>query len=114
MKVIGIVNSMGDFEGRKYHNLVFHVSYENTNENKDVCGVLTDKVKLRYADLDVLFGIGLADPADVEKLKANDFSDWLGCEIDVLYNKYGAVQTIKKVSEPSKTDTKQGGAPVSK
>lgn len=114
MKVIGIVNSQGDYEGRHYHNLVFHVSYENENENKDVVGVLTDTVKLRYADLNNLFGIGLADPADVEKLTAKEFDDWLGCEIDVSYNKFGAVQGVKKLSEPPKTDTKQGGAPVSK
>lgn len=112
MKVIGIVNSQGDYEGRKYHNLVFHVSYENENENKDVLGVLTDTVKLRYADLNNLFNIGLADPADVEKLKASDFDEWLGAEIEVSYNKFGAVQGVKKIKPNS--DTKQGGAPVSK
>lgn len=119
MKVIGIVNSQGEYEGRKYHNLVFQVNAENTNSNKDVCGLIADVVKVRYADLNLLLGLGLADDSDVEKLKASDFEDFLNCEIDVSYNKYGAVQSIKKISEPPKSeppkvDTKQGGAPVSK
>lgn len=107
MKVIGIANSQGEYEGRKYHNLVLQVNVENTNDNKDVCGMLVDTVKIRYADINAIFGIGLADPADVEKLKAADFDEWLNCEIDVAYNKYGAVQSVKKISEPPKTDTKQ-------
>ena len=112
MKVIGIVNSQGEYEGRKYHNLVLQVAAENTNTNKDVVGKLAEVVKIRYADLNVLLGLGLADDSDVEKLTAADFDEYLGCDIDVAYNKYGAVQSIKKISEPSKNDTKQGGAPV--
>lgn len=113
MKVIGIVNSKGDYEGRPYHNLVFHVSFENDNANKDCCGLLVDYVKLKYSVLNDLFGLGLADPADVEKLSASDFDEWVGCEIDVAYNKYGAVQSIKKLSEPPKIkDTKQGATPA--
>ena len=112
MKVIGIVNSQGEYEGRKYHNLVLQVAAGNTNSNKDVVGKLAEVVKIRYADLNVLLGLGLADDSDVEKLTAADFDEYLGCEIDVAYNKYGAVQSIKKISEPPKTDTKQGGAPV--
>lgn len=107
MKVIGIVNSQGDYQGRPYHNLVFHVSYENTNANKDVCGSLTDTVKVRFADLNEMFGLGFADPADVEKLHAEDFSDYIGKEIDVAYNKFGAVQSVnivtpKKDAQPEK------------
>lgn len=112
MKVIGIVNSQGEYEGRKYHNLVLQVAAENTNTNKDVVGKLAEVVKIRYADLNVLLGLGLADDSDVEKLTAADFDEYLGCDIDVAYNKYGAVQSIKKISEPPKNDTKQGGAPV--
>ena len=115
MKVIGIVNSRGEYEGRPYHNLVFQVAAENTNKNKDVCGKLAETVKVRYADLNTLLGLGLADPQDVENLTAADFDEYLNCDIEVAYNKYGAVQSITKLkSEPPKEDTKQGGAPVSK
>lgn len=107
MKVVGIANSQGEYEGRKYHNLVFQVNVENSNENKDVCGLLVDTVKIRYQDINAIFGIGLADPADVEKLKAADFDEWLNADIDVAYNKYGAVQSINKINTPAKSDTKQ-------
>ena len=76
MKVIGIVNSRGEYEGRPYHNLVFQVAAENTNTNKDVVGMLADTVKVRYADLNTLFGLGLPDQAEVEKLTAADFDDY--------------------------------------
>ena len=95
MKVVGIVNSQGDFNGKPYHNLVFQVTTENENENRDVCGLLVDTVKIRYADLNVVLGLGLADPSDVEKLGAEMFDDYLGAELEVSYNKYGAVQSIK-------------------
>lgn len=102
MKVVGIVNSQGDFNGKPYHNLVFQVTTKNENENRDVCGLLVDTVKIRYADLNVVLGLGLADPSDVEKLGAEMFDDYLGSELEVSYNKYGAVQSIKanKVEKP--------------
>lgn len=106
MKVIGIVNSQGDFNGKPYHNLVLQVTTSNENVNRDVCGQLVDTVKIRYADLNAVLGLGLADPADTETLKAESFNDYLGAEIDVAYNKYGAVNAVKVVkpapSEPKK------------
>ena len=39
--------------------------------------------KIRYADLNTILGLGLADPADVESLKAEAFSDYVGAEIEV-------------------------------
>lgn len=117
MKVIGIVNSQGDYEGRHYHNLVLQVETENTNANKDVCGLLADTVKLRYSDLNTLFNMGFADPADVEKLTAKDFKDiLLNAEVDVAYNKFGAVQSVTILREPPKSEpnsaTKQGSTPA--
>lgn len=102
MKVVGVLNSQGDFNGKRYHNLVLQVVTENTNDKKDVCGQLVDTVKIRYADLNNILGLGLADPADVEKIQADSFSDYIGAEIDVGYNKYGAVQSIKVVKAPEK------------
>ena len=105
MKIIGIVNSQGEYEGRKYHNLVLQVECENTNANKDVCGLLAETVKIRYADLDVLFGLGLADPSDVEALKADMFSEYIGAEVEINYNKYGAVQSLKVLKPAEKKET---------
>lgn len=107
MKVIGIQNSKGEYEGNKYHNLVFQVGVENTNTNKDVVGLLADVVKIRYTDINTMLGLGLADQSDVEKLGASDFDNYIGAEIDVAYNKYGAVQSVKvlKWAEKEKVDS---------
>lgn len=102
MKVVGLVNSSGDYQGRRYHNLVIHVTYQETNGNKDVKGVLTDTVKVRYVDLDTIFGMGLADSSDAEKLGTDYFSFLLGSEIEVAYNKFGAVQAINVIEEAPK------------
>lgn len=107
MKIVGIVNSQGDFNGKPYHNLVLHVTMENENTNKDVCGLLTDTIKLRYSDINDMLGLGLADPSDVEKLKAETFQQYVGKKIDVAYNKFGAVQSVKIYDDVTpKADTK--------
>lgn len=103
MKILGIVNSQGDFNGNKYHNLVLHCSYKETNERKDCCGELTDVVKLRFSDLNALFSMGLADPSDVEKMTAANFDYLLGEEIEVSYNKFGAVQGVTILDSKDKS-----------
>lgn len=95
MKIIGIVNSQGDYQGNKYHNLVLHVSYKETNERKDCQGLMTDTIKLRYSALNDLLSMGLADPADVEKMTSETFNYLLGKEIEVAYNKFGGIQSLK-------------------
>lgn len=104
MKVVGIINSSGDFNGKPYHNLVLQCTDENKNDKKDICGLIVDTVKIRYADLDAVFGMGLADPSDAEKLQASAFDDYLGAEIEVAYNKYGAVNSVKVISAPTKSE----------
>lgn len=107
MKVVGVSNSgVGEYQGRRYHNLVLHVTYKEANANKDVIGLLTDTVKLRYADLNNIFSMGLADPADSEKLGADTFSYLLGAEIEVAYNKFGAVQSVTILEEAPKSPVK--------
>lgn len=108
MKVVGIVNLSGDYQGRRYHNLVLHVTYKEENGNKDIKGLLTDTVKIRYADLNAVLSMGLADPSDVEKCGTDTFSYLLGSEIEVAYNKFGAVQYInvlEKKEQPKEVNT---------
>lgn len=107
MKVVGIVNSQGDFNGKPYHNLVFQCTAPNENANRDICGLIVDTVKVRYADLNTVLGLGLADPADAEKLTAETFSDYLGAEIEVAYNKYGAVNAIKAIKAEKPNEQKK-------
>ena len=108
MKVLGVSVVNGEYEGRKYHNLVFQVAAPNDNPNKDVVGDLVDTVKIKFTDINIILQLGLADQADVEKLTASAFSDYIGSEISVSYNKYGAVNSItvvKSKSELEKLDT---------
>lgn len=106
MKVIGIVNSKGDYQGNKYHNLVLHVTYKETNERKDCRGLLVDTIKLRFADLNALFSMGLADPKDVDNMTSENFDFLLGKEIEVAYNKFGGVQTVNVLDTKDNKSTK--------
>lgn len=107
MKIIGIINSMGEYQGNKYHNLVLHCSYPDTNGNRDSVGFLTDTVKLRFTDINSILGMGFADQADVEKLHAEDFGHLLNKEIEVAYNKFGAVQAVKVLDSVDKSNGKE-------
>ena len=108
MKIVGIQSSQGEYNGNKYHNLVLQCTVENDNDKKDVTGLLVDTVKIRFADLNAVFSMGLADPSDAEKLTSSAFDDYIGADIDVSYNKFGAVQAVKVISksEPIKNDSK--------
>lgn len=107
MKILGVVNSQGDFNGNKYHNLVLHCSYKEVNERIDCIGERVDTVKLRYSDLNALFSMGLADPSDVDKLNASNFDYLIGKEIEVGYNKFGAVQSVKVLGGSDKSNERK-------
>ena len=102
MKIVGIVNSKGDYQGNKYHNLVLHVTYKETNERKDCRGLLVDTIKLRFSDLNSLFSMGLADPKDVESMTSENFDYLIGSSIEVAYNKFGGVQSINVLDTSNK------------
>lgn len=102
MKILGIVNSQGNYQGRDYHNLVLHVSYKEENLNKDFQGLMVDTVKLRYSDLNTIFNMGIPDPKDVEKMQSAEFSHLIGKEIEVNYNKFGGVQSVKLIDTNDK------------
>ena len=106
MKVIGIVNSQGEYQGTKYHNLVLYVTYKETNVLKDCRGLIADKIKLRFSDLNALFSMGLADSKDVEKMTTENFDFLLGKEIEVAYNKFGGVLTVNVLDTKDNKSTK--------
>lgn len=107
MKIVGIVNSQGEYQGNRYHNLVLHCTYKEENEKIDCIGIKTDFIKLRYSDLNSLFSMGLADNRDTESLTAAKFDFLLGEEIEVNYNKFGAVQSIKVLSSKDKSNERK-------
>lgn len=75
--VIGIVHSVGDYNGVKYDNYNLHCTVEPTANNNNVEGLLTDVIKIKASTF-MASGIGIGDT------------------IDVSYDKFGRIKDICK------------------
>lgn len=81
MKVIGIIQKKGEYQGREYNNLMIHCIVSD----RRAVGELTEVLKVRMAAVDEVFGKRMSD-ADLDEL--------VGKEIRVAYNRYGNVDYI--------------------
>ena len=86
MKIVGITINQGEYQGRNYHNVVFHGISEATREN--AVGQLVEQVKVNYATL--LSQIG------TDKTDKHIFG-YVGKELGFAYNKYGSVEYVTEL-----------------
>ena len=86
MKIIGIQESKGEYEGFKYHNYIF---YCKNSGMPTVAGVVVERIKIKFdviSNFHERFGDGK---------KLNDFFNYLiGKEIYIFYNRYGQPDVI--------------------
>lgn len=82
MKVIGIQEKSGSFEGREYHNVMIHC----TKESDDSYGEITEVVKVKFANVREVFG---------KPMSASDWQNLLQKTVFVNYNRYGNVQAVQ-------------------
>lgn len=83
MKVVGIIQKKGTYEGFDYNNLLLHCTYEDTNGN--AAGVLTCHHKIKVKDIERIFG---------KKMSDNDLNNLVGCDIQVFYDQWRNVERI--------------------
>lgn len=88
MKIVGIVLSAGEFEGRKYDNVNIHCIEEPSNHDKCVgmCCVVT-KVKRDLFNTCV-------SPYMSSGVGAAQYVDLIGMEIEFSYNRFAQVQSV--------------------
>ena len=83
MKIVGIVQKKGTYEGFDYNNLVLHCTYEDAN-GKTV-GVLTCMHKIKVNRLPEIFG---------KKMSDSDIQSLVGKSIEVYYDQWRNVEKI--------------------
>lgn len=81
MKVIGIGEKIGTYEGTEYHNVMIHC----TKEDDSCMGVVTEVVKIKFNNVHEIFG---------NPMSSADWQALLGKNIVVNYNRYGTVQNV--------------------
>lgn len=86
MKVIGIAERSGEFNGKAWHNINIHCTYNDDN----AIGELTKIVKVKAAISDEVFST---------KVDTNFLRSLIGKNIRVYYNQYGNVDMINLVGD---------------
>lgn len=86
MKVIGMVQKHGEYQGREYDNTYLHCVVSDD----DALGELTEVVKFKTSETRDIFG---------RTMHAPDWEDLLGQSIRVYYGRYGRVDEIRVIDE---------------
>lgn len=86
MKVIGMVQKHGEYQGREYDNIYLHCVVSDDN----ALGELTEVVKIKTAEVRDIFG---------KAMYAADWENLLGRSIRVYYGRYGRVDEIRVLDE---------------
>lgn len=81
MKLIGVQEKKGEYQGTNYHNIILHV----TKQDDNALGAVTETVKVKRASVTEVFG---------KDMQSKDFEAALGKDINVFYNRYGTPQSI--------------------
>lgn len=84
MKVVGISEKSGEFQGREYHNIMIHC----TKESDVAYGVITEVVKVKFGNVHEVFG---------KAMSSADWQNLVGKTLLVNYNRYGTVQSVQIV-----------------
>lgn len=94
IKVIGVSESKGKYEGYDYHNLVLHT------ERKDLytVGIRAEQLKIKYRFLNDIFNLGLK-PEQVEHLKPKDFENLVGKNVTVSFDMYRNIESVTVVND---------------
>lgn len=90
MKVIGIQEKAGKYEGRDYHNFILHCTKKADGNGS--LGEVTELVKIKASDSSYIFD---------KVMTSSDWQNLIGKEIKYFCDKYGKVVDVRIV-EPVK------------
>lgn len=90
VKIVGVSESKGKYQGYDFHNLVVHVERSDRN----CLGVRAEQKKVKWTNLDYVFGLGNLSSSDIAKLKIADFQNIVGKEADLFFDQYGNLEKL--------------------
>lgn len=83
VKLLGIKETSGTFEGKPFHSVKLHIAEPFTAENS--YGEETSVQSLKYDRLPFIFG---------KPIEVREIADFIGTTIDVSYNKNGGIDKV--------------------
>lgn len=102
MKIVGITERKGNYEGKDYHNLVLNLEY---NDLKDTIGKKVETAKIKWASLADVFDLDLPDDVNPENYyNLQSFTGFLGCNCHIYYDKYRNAEQVIVEDKPDKPD----------
>ena len=84
MKVVGIQEKKGNYQGTDYHNYLIHC----LKDDEEALGQISEVVKVKYAKAKEVFG---------RVMSAHDLNELIGKEIRCYYDRYGAATEIRVI-----------------
>lgn len=101
LKIIGITESKGTYQGFEFHNLVLNL----TTADDHTIGYKVETAKIKWKNLDEVFDLELPENTTCENyFDLKSFSNLLGRYCHIYYDKYRAVSEVKveeaKASKP--------------
>lgn len=85
MKVVGIQEKSGNYQGSDYHNYLLHCLKDDDN----ALGQVSEIIKIKFANVKEVFG---------KPMSLDDFNGLIGQEIRCYYNRFGQATEIRVVT----------------
>lgn len=86
MKVVGIAEKKGEYQGTAYHNYMIHC----LKDDDEALGQISEVLKVKVAKVKEVFG---------RPMEYYDLDDLIGAEIRCYYDKFGAPSEIRVVEK---------------
>ena len=88
MKVIGVTDSSGNYQGNDYHNIIFHCTEPFDNDKST--GLRTESFKVKYTIIAEIIG---------KPLTSKEFAAFVGQEVNFYYDKFNHVNLVQFVQK---------------
>lgn len=88
MQVLGVREMTGEYEGKPYHKVAFHVGTPFDDDNSN--GYNTEVVKVKYDDLTKSFN---------KQLTTAEIKEFFNKYIEFHYDKFGNANFVKIITE---------------
>ena len=102
VKVVGIAETQGNFEGRPFHSVKFHISEpfnpNGNTENKKCYGMETSIQSVKFDNLPFVLD---------RPMRMDELVTYIGSEAEFLYDKNGVVSKISFLADNYETATKK-------
>lgn len=85
IKVVGVSERKGNYQGVDYHNVYLHTTREADNGG---IGLIAEQMKIKFANVQNVFG---------KPMSVADWQNLLGHEVSCAYNRFGNIESVRVI-----------------